>query len=124
MEIVARITADATVTKTKSGKEVVRFTVAINDYYKPKDRDGIHLTTFVRCAYWSSSALAGRLLKGLLVQLSGRLGVEAFINKSGEPVGVITCLVSSIKLHTRPGAGSVQSAVAVAAQADDDDLPF
>ncbi|WP_254412085.1 single-stranded DNA-binding protein [Dyadobacter diqingensis] len=123
MEIVARITSDATVAKTKSGKEVVSFTVAINDYYKPKDGQGVQLTTFVRCAYWVSTAVAGRLLKGVLVQLSGRLGVEAFISKSGEPVGVITCRVSSIKLHAKSGAGTSQGAVD-AAPANDDDLPF
>jgi single-strand DNA-binding protein len=123
MEIVARITSDATVTKTKSDKELVSFTVAINDYYKPKDGQGVQLTTFVRCAYWVSTAVAGRLLKGVLVQLSGRLGVEAFISKSGEPVGVITCRVSSIKLHSKAGAGTAQGAAA-GAPANDDDLPF
>lgn len=123
MEIVARITSDATVTKTKSDKELVSFTVAINDYYKPKDGQGVQLTTFVRCAYWVSTAVAGRLLKGVLVQLSGRLGVEAFISKSGEPVGVITCRVASIKLHLKAGAGTAQGAAA-AAPANDDDLPF
>ena len=122
MEIVARITSDATVTKTKSGNQVVSFTVAINDYYKPKDGQGIQLTTFVRCAYWAGTAVAGRLLKGVLVQLSGRLGVEAFISKSGEPVGVITCRVASIKLHSKPGAGTSHGAAA--APANDDDLPF
>lgn len=124
MEIVARITSDATVTKTKSGKEVVSFTVAINDYYKPKDGQGVQLTTFVRCAYWGSTAVAGRLLKGVLVQLGGRLGVEAFISKSGEPVGVISCRVASIKLHSKPGVGITQGAAAAVAPANDDDLPF
>lgn len=121
MEIVARITSDATVTKTKSGNQVVSFTVAINDYYKPKDGQGVQLTTFVRCAYWAGTAVAGRLLKGVLVQLSGRLGVEAFISKSGEPVGVITCRVASIKLHSKAGAGTAQGA---AAASENDDLPF
>ncbi|TDE18043.1 single-stranded DNA-binding protein [Dyadobacter psychrotolerans] len=67
MEIVARITSDARISKTKSGKELVSFTVAINDYYKPKDGEGVQLTTFLRCAYWVSTAIAGRLLKGVLV---------------------------------------------------------
>ena len=124
MEIVARITSDARISKTKSGKELVSFTVAINDYYKPKDGEGVQLTTFVKCAYWVSTAITGRLLKGVLVQLRGRLGVEAFISKSGEPVGVITCRVDSIKLHSNPGAVIAQGAAAAQDPANDDDLPF
>jgi single-strand DNA-binding protein len=124
MEIVARITSDARITKTKTGKEVVGFTVAINDYYKPRDGDGVQLTTFVRCAYWGPVRMADYLLKGGLVQLGGRLGVEAFISKSGEPVGVITCRVTSIKLHTKPSGSTQRTAETIPAAENDDDLPF
>ncbi|TKT85983.1 single-stranded DNA-binding protein [Dyadobacter frigoris] len=48
MEIVARIVSDAQVSETKSGKKVVNFPVAINDYYKPKNGEGVQTTTFIR----------------------------------------------------------------------------
>jgi single-strand DNA-binding protein len=117
MEIVARIVSDAQVSETKSGKKVVNFSVAINDYYKPKNGEGVQLTTFARCSYWISPAIAPRLVKGALVGLYGRIAVDAYTNKSGEAVGVLNFHVSSIKLHTgkRSGAAAVQNVQSVAA---------
>ena len=137
MEIVARIVSDALVSQTKSGRKVVNFPVAINDYYKPKNGEGVQTTTFIRCAYWVgprsvSEAIAPRLVKGVLVELYGRLGVEAYTNKSGDPVGVIHFQVSRIKLHSTKSSGpagsgygaraSLETATSVADA--DDDLPF
>lgn len=124
MEIVARLTSDAQVAETKSGKKVVNFSVAINDYYKPKNGDGVQLTTFARCAYWVNSSIAPRLVKGTLVELYGRICVEAYTNKSGEAVGVLTFHVATIKLHTTKGTGSSTTSPGSASGSDDDDLPF
>lgn len=136
MEIVARIVSDAQVSETKSGKKVVNFPVAINDYYKPKNGEGVQTTTYVRCSYWISEAIAPRLVKGVLVELYGRLGVEAYTNKSGDPVGVISFQVSRIKLHSNKSNGHAPSGSAASGQAPsdqtasvqssntDDDLPF
>ena len=127
MEIVARIVSDALVSQTKSGKKVVNFPVAINDYYKPKNGEGVQTTTFIRCTYWVSEAIAPRLVKGVLVELYGRLGVEAYTNKSGDPVGVINFQVSRIKLHSAKSNGHTASesvANAAGSAESDDDLPF
>lgn len=37
MEITGRVTADASVQKANNGKQVVNFSIVINDNYKPKD---------------------------------------------------------------------------------------
>jgi single-strand DNA-binding protein len=37
MEIIGRMTADATVNETRAGKKVVNFSIAINDTYKLKE---------------------------------------------------------------------------------------
>ena len=37
MEIVGRITKDAVVSQLKDERKVVNFSIAINDYYKPKN---------------------------------------------------------------------------------------
>ncbi|MCF2443296.1 single-stranded DNA-binding protein [Dyadobacter sp. CY345] len=134
MEIVARLVSDANVSQTKSGRKVVKFTVAINDYYKPKNGEGVQTTTYVACNYWISEAIAPRLLKGVLVELSGRLGVEAYINKSGEAVGVINFQVNRIKLHSPKSKGDTASASTdlksrstatnTCPVGSDDDLPF
>lgn len=131
MEIVARIVSDAQVSETKSVKKVVNFSVAINDYYKPKNGEGVQTTTFVRCAYWNSEAIASRLLKGVLVELYGRIGVEAYTNKSGESVGVINFHANRIKLHAgkQTGQGNVAqnaqaASLATVVNGSYDDLPF
>lgn len=52
MEIIGRITADATVSETKAGKKVVNFSIAINDTYKPKgSTEAQKITTYVNCSY-------------------------------------------------------------------------
>lgn len=137
MEIVARIVSDAQVNETKSGKKVVNFSIAINDYYKPKNGEGVQLTTFARCSYWVRAAqavpaIAPRLVKGALVELHGRIAVGAYTNKSGEAVGVLNFHVSSIKLHTtKQGAtastaqtGQSVTAGLVGSGDSDDDPPF
>lgn len=52
MELTGRLTAHAKVSEVKGGKKVVNFSIAINDSYKPKDRERVELTTYVECAYW------------------------------------------------------------------------
>lgn len=74
MELVGRIIANATVATLKDDRQVVNFTIAINDFYKPKgNSEGKQLTTFAICAYWISPKIAKRLIKGTLVEVSGRV---------------------------------------------------
>ena len=78
MEITGRITKDAVVNQLKDDRQLVNFTVAINDYYKPKNSEPKKITTYVNCSYWVSSRIAERLTKGTLVELTGRIGVNAY----------------------------------------------
>ena len=61
MEFTGRITADAKVTTVKGDKEVVNFSVAINDSYKNRQGERVQLTEFVDCSYWRTMAVAGIL---------------------------------------------------------------
>ncbi len=40
MEIVGRITKDEVVNQLKDERNVVNFSIAVNDYYKPKNGEG------------------------------------------------------------------------------------
>jgi single-strand DNA-binding protein len=91
MEITGRVTADAKVNTLQDDRQVVNFTIAINDYYKPKgSTEGKQLTTYVNCSYWISSKIADRLTKGVLVQLYGRVGVQAYNNMEGNARASLT----------------------------------
>lgn len=127
MEIVARLVSDAKVAETKLGKRVVNFRVAINDFYRPKGGESVEVTTYVNCAYWISPAIAPRLVKGTLVELYGRIGVDAYVGKNGSPVGVLTLHVNNIKVHARPSAPGGQplaANVVTPAAVGESDLPF
>lgn len=124
MVLIGRLTKDAVVAQLKDERKVVNFTIAVNDYYKPKGSDkGVTVTTYVSCAYWISTAVASLLKRGSLVEVSGRLTVTAYQDMQGEARGSLHCHVDVIKLHQQGKAGAEKSAVKVAEPAQDD-LPF
>lgn len=100
MEIIGRLTADATVNTLKDGREVVNFSIAINDRFKAKDQQEVtKVVTYVNCSYWSKPAIAPHLLKGNIVELFGRIGVNTWTNMNGEARATLTFHVNTIKLH-------------------------
>jgi len=126
MELVGRLTADAKVSTLKDERKVVNFSIAINDSYKPKSSEmATKITTFVNCSFWINPAIAGHLTKSTLVQLSGRIGVNTWINTEGEAKASLTFHVNTIKLHGKGNAASKESIPAAANIAEPiEDLPF
>ncbi len=130
MQITARITADATLNTLKDEKQVVNFNVAINDSYKPKGSNEVKkAVTFIQCAYWMNPAIAKHLTKGTLVELYGRIGVNAYKDMQGEPKAALTFHVNSIKLHGKSRASEAENSTAHPVSAADikeplEDLPF
>ena len=125
MEIIGRLTADATVRTTKDGQEVVHFAVAVNDRYKPKGGSDLKKTTsFFECSYWISTRIAVFLLKGTLVELSGRVGLNVYKDLKGEPKGSLTFHVNSLKIHSGKKAGEEVQPASVPASEPAEHLPF
>lgn len=101
--ITGRLTKQAKVKETKSGKKVTEFTVVLNDSYRPKDQDErVQLSTFYQCSYWASPKVTPYLKKGTIVTLSGRIGASAWISKEGKAVATLTCTVFNIKILASP----------------------
>ncbi|QIH34535.1 single-stranded DNA-binding protein [Sphingobacterium sp. DR205] len=126
MNITGRITRNAEVSTTDSGKAVVNFSVAINDVYKNKQGEKIENTAFFGCSYWKNTAIANYLTQGQLVELSGRVSVRAWLGKDGEPKAGLNFYTSEIKLLGGGAKGQNDSKkVATAENTDkEDDLPF
>ena len=128
MEIIARLTADAVVKTVKDERQVVNFNVAINDSYKPKGSDQVtKVVTYVQCDYWVNPGIAQYLTKGTVVELFGRIGVNAYTNMQGEAKASLTFHVNNIKLHG--GYAKKSDPVAASVIAGElteplDDLPF
>jgi len=126
MELVGRLTADAKVSTLKDERKVVNFSIAINDSYKPKGGELVtKITTFVNCSYWINPAIAEHLTKSTLVELSGRIGVNAWTNAEGEAKASLTFHVNGIKLHGKGNAASKESIPAASEIKEPiEDLPF
>lgn len=131
MNIIGRLTRDAEVRITSQGKQVVNFTLAVNEGYKSKEGQWIEQTEFFDCSYWRTPNVAKILTKGLLVELLGRVSARAWTNKDGEPRAGLNFRTSDIK----PLAGfkkneTVQAIVQkgkskkLAKEITEDDLPF
>ena len=100
MNIVGRITKNAEITVLKNEKQVVNFSVAINDSYKTKQGERKGQTTFYNCSYWISPNIAKSLTKGTLVELTGRASSSAWIGKGGELKSGLNFHTSNIKFHS------------------------
>ncbi|HVW96688.1 MAG TPA: single-stranded DNA-binding protein [Mucilaginibacter sp.] len=129
MEIIGRLTADASVATTKSEQQVVNFSIAINDSFKPKGSDDFkEITTYVNCAYWLNAKAASRLKKGALVQLYGRIGMNVYNNSEGNAVGSLNYHVNDFKVLAFPksnGTAPATTAPTVSqGNGETDDLPF
>jgi single-strand DNA-binding protein len=86
MELTGRVTQNATVNTVKGDRKMVRFSIAINDSYKPKGSEEVKkLTTFVNCSYWMREGIAKYLTKGTLLEVQGRISVSAWTNPKARP---------------------------------------
>lgn len=122
MEIIGRVTADAQVAETKSGKQVVNFTVAVNETYKPKDGERKVITDYFKCSYWRSAAVAKYLEKGTIVHVTGRIGVDAYMGRDGKAKGQLTVRVQRVEWFK--ASGSTKATGPVIATESVEDLPF
>jgi len=123
MVLIGRLTKDAVVAQLKDERKVVNFILAVNDYYKPKNSDkGVTITTFVNCAYWISPAIAEWLKKGNLIEIMGRLSVNAYKDMQGEARGSLNYHVDSIKIHQQVKADATKAEAKKEELVDD--LPF
>ena len=126
MEITGRLTANAQVRETKNSSKVLGFTVAINDSYRTKDKERKNITTYVDCSYWLNAGIAEFLKKGTLVELYGRMGANAWVNKDGDAKSSLTCNISNVKFlgGSSNSTASNQGGNNGKGASEEDDLPF
>ena len=98
MEIIGRLTADSTVKTVEEGKQVLNFSIAINDSYKPKDGEKREITTYVDCSFWRDAKRAQWLKKGAMVLLTGRIATNAYMDREGNAVARLTFHVNEINI--------------------------
>ena len=126
MLVIGRITKDAVVKQLKDERQVIEFSIAVNDWYKPEgSQTGVKVSTFFNCSYWLNPRIAERLKKGTLVELSGRAGVNVYNDMKGEAKGSLIFHVNNIKIPQMIKAGTTSALPAEGSVSEpDDDLPF
>ncbi|MDQ2753494.1 MAG: single-stranded DNA-binding protein [Bacteroidota bacterium] len=86
MELTGRVTKDAVIKTLPDERQVVDFSIAINEYHKPKGAaERKQKTFYAQCAYWQNTSIAKYLLKGAVVQVEGRMDFKVYAGKDGEP---------------------------------------
>lgn len=128
MEIAGRLTADVTVKTLSDDRQVVNFSVVQNNYYKAKDGERRNDPVYFTCSYWLSTKVAANLTKGTVVQLNGRLGLNAWTNMEGKAMASLKVHVNNIQFlgggksnAAKMDSGSIQP---VPSPETVDDLPF
>jgi len=128
MVFTGRLVKDAAINTLKDERSVVNFTVALNDYYKPKGyAEGKQYTTFVECAYWMNTNIGERLKKGRVVEIIGRPYVTAYIDMQGNAKAILHCHVQTVKLHLSNGSDAERKAKKSEKKREEavtEDLPF
>ncbi|KIO51869.1 single-stranded DNA-binding protein [Flavobacterium hibernum] len=135
MNITGRLTKDAKVSTLSDSRQVVNFSVAINESYKNKKGDKVEQTTFFDCAYWVSPRVAEWLTKGTVVELTGMVSARAWTGNDGEPRAGLNFNTSNIKLHgggkksesgqeVKTGQNAEQGSKKATIKEPEDDIPF
>ena len=131
MEITGKVINDASVRKTTDKREVVAFTVVVNDTYKAKDGERKEVSEYINCSYWISPKIADTLIKGTIVTVTGRIYLNEFKGKDGEQHANLAFHANAIKIIAtakRNGAAAQptvkKETTAVGAPETADDLPF
>ena len=75
INISGNITNDA-ILKTVNGKDVISFTVAVNDRYRTAAGELRETVTFVSCNIWNQPKVLPLFFKGRGVSLSGNLTIK------------------------------------------------
>jgi len=128
MEIAGRITNNAIVHELNDGRQVVHFTIAVNDRFKRKDEDQFtEVATFFNCSYWRNPGIAQHLMKSKLVQVYGRVSINVYNNSDGKARGSLQFHVNEIKFlggTKREHQNQVIETVPQTVTEEHDDLPF
>lgn len=123
-QITGRIVKDAVIRKTKDNRELVAFTVAVNDRYKPKGKDEVKEARFFNCAYWLSTNVKTALKQGTVVSVFGRVNLNAYKGSDGEYYANLTFHVNYIEIIASAKSHAAVETTDAGAPITKEDLPF
>lgn len=110
--LTGRLTADPEMSYTPAGLAVTKLRLAVRDPFR-KDDAGSYATDFFTVKLWRQSAefAANNLVRGDLVEVSGRLSVDEYTTQEGQKRRDVYVTSDQIdKLTPRPGGPERQPA--------------
>lgn len=140
--LIGNLGADPEVRHLESGAVVANFNIATSESYTNKNGDRVEQTEWHRIELWDRLAQIAEqyLKKGNQVYIEGRIRTETWTDKENQPRSRVSIRANSMTLlggpnnqasgtspaADRPAPAQQASPVppAIAAQDDDDDLPF
>jgi len=101
--ISGRIVKDAEYSVTRTGKELLRFSVAVNNFYRQNGM-GMTSVSFIPCSCFGkqATALSDMLKKGLQVTVMGKIVQSRYTDKSGNSKIAYNFNVVSVKCAFPP----------------------
>lgn len=109
-----RLTKDAEQSVTKKGTSMSKFRLAVNDR-----RNDETLFLNVLCFGKMAEGLNDHLTKGRLVSVQGKIKVDEYEDKNGNPRNSVCVMADDISLGPNPGQSS-----ASVQQAEEEAAPF
>lgn len=104
--LMGRMTADAELRKTNTGKAVTTFTVAVDAYKEA--------TYFINCVAWEKTAefVSKYFRKGAMIALNGELTTRSYEDKNGNKRTAVEVLARNVSFcgGKNEGAATVETA--------------
>lgn len=99
IELIGRLTKDAEIRQTQSGKAVATFTLAVNRPFARKD-SGQQTADFIRCQAWEKTAgvVQQYTHKGSQIGVCGRLQTREYDGKDGKRQFISEVIVEQMDL--------------------------
>lgn len=109
VNLIGRLTKDAEIKSTQSGKELATLTLAVNRRFKS---DGQQSADFIRCQAWGKTAeiISKYTHKGSQIGVSGRIQTRDYENQQGQRVYVTEVVADSVDLLESKPADNTHSA--------------
>jgi len=123
-QVIGRLTKDAEIKTTESGKQLVEFSIVENYRYKNKKGEKIDDATFYNCTLWQRIKLAPYLKKGTVISIEGKPAAHAYTNGEGKAKGSLKFTVRKVDFLPSSSTNTTKKAEAETDAGTGDDLPF
>ena len=100
VQLIGNVGQDPEIIELESGKKVVRFSLATNEYYKNTKGEKVQNTDWHNLVAWGKTAevISTYALKGKEIAIEGKLTSRSYENKEGEKRYITEVVISEVLL--------------------------